>query len=144
MMKGAIVEFSILGPLEVISGDGSPVPIEKPRVRQFLSVLLLRSGRPCSHGVLIETLWGDGILPRDPATAVRMYAYRARRALGRDSERLATLPDAYRIDPGEGELDLHRFHDFTASGDRALASGRLQQACDAFPKNGWTYGGNRR
>ncbi len=132
MTEGAIVEFRILGPLEIISSDGDPVRIAKPRVRELLAVLLLRAGRPCSHGMLAETLWGDGRLPRDPATAVRVYAYRARQALGRDCECLATLPDAYRIDPGEGELDLHRFQGFTAAGERALALGRPRQACDAF------------
>jgi DNA-binding SARP family transcriptional activator len=126
------MDFRILGHLEIISSDGDPVRIAKPRIRALLSVLLLRAGRPCSHGMLIETLWGDGKLPQEPATAVRVYAYRARRALGRDCQCLATLPDAYRIDPGEGELDLHRFHNFTAIGERALALGRPEQASDAF------------
>src|ERR1700680_786259 len=126
------MEFRILGHLEIISSDGDPVRIAKPRIRALLSVLLLRAGRPCSHGMLIETLWGDRKLPQEPATAVRVYAYRARRALGRDCECLAPLPVAYRIDPGEGELDLHRFHNFTAIGEQALALGRPEQASDAF------------
>lgn len=126
------MEFRIPGPLEIIFSDGDPVRIAKPRVRELLAVLLLRAGRPCSHGMLAETLWGDGKLPREPATAVRVYAYRARQALGRDCECLATLPDAYRIGPGEGELDLQRFRDFTAAGERALASGRPGLARDAF------------
>jgi DNA-binding SARP family transcriptional activator len=134
MTEGVIMEFRILGHLEIISSDGDPVRIAKPRVREFLSVLLLRAGRPCSHGMLAEALWGDGNLPREPATAVRVYAYRARRALGRDGERLATLPEAYRIDLGEGELDLHRFYDFSVAGERAMASGRPGQACDAFSR----------
>jgi DNA-binding SARP family transcriptional activator len=126
------VEFRILGPLEIISSNGDPVRIAKPRVRELLSVLLLRAGLPCSHGMLAETLWGDAKLPREPATAVRVYAYRARQALARDCECLATLPDAYRIDPAEGELDLHRFRNLTAAGEQALSSGRPGQACDAF------------
>ncbi len=45
------MDFRILGHLEIISSDGDPLRIAKPRVRALLSVLLLRAGRPCSHGI---------------------------------------------------------------------------------------------
>lgn len=121
----ASMKFGILGHLEITSSDGAPVYIAQPRVRALVSVLLLRAGRACSRRVLIDALWESGRLPEHPDAALRMYAYRARAALGPgpDRERLVTLADAYRIDPRDGELDLHLFRDFCAEGEQALAAG---------------------
>jgi DNA-binding SARP family transcriptional activator len=126
------VDFRVLGPLEIIGCDRKPVRIAQPQVRALLSVLLLHAGRPCRRAMLVEALWGAGRLPREPDGALRMHAYRARKALGRNSGFLATLPDGYRIDPGEQELDLYRFRELTAAGEAALAAGSAQQAREAF------------
>jgi DNA-binding SARP family transcriptional activator len=126
------VEFRVLGPLQIIGSDHKPVRIAQPQVRTLLSVLLLHAGRPCTRAMLIDALWAAGKLPREPDGALRMHAYRARKALGRNSHLLATLPDGYQIDPGEDELDLYRFRKLTAAGEAALAAGRAHQAREAF------------
>jgi len=128
------MKFRILGHLEIVSSDGAPVHIAQRRVRALLSLLLLRAGRPCTRRALIDALWEGSRLPERPDAALRTYAYRARTALGPgpDRERLVTLADAYRIDPGDGELDLHLFRDFYAEGERVLAAGDPGKAKERF------------
>ena len=62
-----MVEFRILGPLEV-SGDGGPVPLGGGRQRAVLALLLLRLGEVVATEQLLEELWAG----RPPATATKV------------------------------------------------------------------------
>jgi DNA-binding SARP family transcriptional activator len=75
-----LVEFRILGPLEVVEHD-RPVSVGAPKVRALLAVLLLHRGEVVSTDRLIDALWGE----RAPATAaktVQVYVSNLRKALG--------------------------------------------------------------
>lgn len=120
------MDFSLLGPLEVVSDSGQPVPVPQRLHRVILSVLLLYAGTPCSHGKLTDALWGAGKLPRKPVTAIRSHICRIRRDLSLD-QRLRTLPGAYRMDPAPGELDLQRFAQLRSQARHAVAQGDLEQ-----------------
>ena len=120
------MDFLVLGPLAVTSGSGEPVPVRQPQHRAILSVLLLYAGRPCSHTLLVDALWGEKP-PQDPVRALLGHICRIRREL-RTGDRLETLRSAYRMDPGVSELDLYRFHELTFRAQRVLAHGDPQCA----------------
>jgi DNA-binding SARP family transcriptional activator/streptogramin lyase len=125
------VEFRILGPLELIGGaDGAPV--EAPKLRALLGVLLLHPNEVVSNERLIDELWGE----RPPATAgkiVHTYVSQLRRVLGADA--IVTRPPGYLLHVESGELDAERFHalvaeasDLAARGDNLRARGLYQEA----------------
>ena len=125
------MEFRILGPLELIGG-GDGAPIEAPKLRALLGVLLLHANEVVSSERLIDELWGE----RPPATAgkiVQTYISQLRRALGADA--IVTRPPGYLLHVESGELDADRFHalvaaasDLAARGDNLHAHGRYREA----------------
>jgi DNA-binding SARP family transcriptional activator len=120
------MDFLVLGPLEIISESGAPIPIAQPAHRALLSVLLFYAGQPCSHGKLIDALWGDSP-PKDPVRTLLSHMSRIRRHAD-VRKRLQTLRGAYRIEPGPDELDLHRFHRLRSRARGKLAQGDPEQA----------------
>jgi DNA-binding SARP family transcriptional activator len=100
-----MVEFRVLGPLEVIV-DGRPAEIPAAKPRALLALLLLGRNRVVSVDRLIDGLWGD----EPPATAVKalqVYISQLRKTVGAD--RLLTKAPGYSLRVEEGELDLDRF-----------------------------------
>jgi DNA-binding SARP family transcriptional activator len=118
------VDFSILGPLEVVR-DGRPVPIGGARERALLSLLLLRANEAVTPDRLIDELWGDP----PPPTARKSLQVRVaglRRALGADV--LVSRGGAYAIHVDTTQLDLRRFEQLLSGGARALADGNPRSA----------------
>jgi Transcriptional regulatory protein, C terminal len=76
---GGLVEFRLLGPLEVVDG-GQPVPIPSAKHRVLLAYLLVRPGELVTVDELAEVIWGDA-LPANPRTAVQTYVSRLRQRL---------------------------------------------------------------
>jgi DNA-binding SARP family transcriptional activator len=114
-----VVEFRILGPLEVVGDDGRPVPLPPAKPRALLVLLLLNRNRTVRTDVLVDQLWDE----RPPATAtktVQVYVSQLRKALG---DRLQTRPGGYELRVDDGELDADRFERLADERDyrRALA-----------------------
>ena len=115
----AVLEFRILGPLEVVGDDG-PIRLGGPRQRATLAILLLNANRV----VPIERLADDLYAGRPPVTAVTQVQRQVselRRALGsagRDRDAAARLPAAPRA---TRTLDLARFERLTAEAERRAA-----------------------
>jgi DNA-binding SARP family transcriptional activator len=100
-----MVEFRVLGPLEVIV-DGRPTEIPAAKPRALLALLLLGRNRVVPVDRLIDGLWGE----EPPATALKalqVYVSQLRKAIGAD--RLQTKAPGYSLRAEEGELDLDRF-----------------------------------
>jgi DNA-binding SARP family transcriptional activator len=74
-----LVEFGILGPLEVCR-SGCAVPLGGPRQRAVLALLLLEANRVVSMDRLAEEVWG-GDPPEGWATTFQTYVFHLRRAL---------------------------------------------------------------
>ena len=134
------MDFLLLGPLVVIGAHGDPVPVDWPARRALLAVLLLYAGRPCSHDVLIEALWGSRP-PKEPVISLRSHISRLRIEVGLESrlkaltgERIKTLPGAaaYQLQVADEELDLLRFRKRSDRGRQLLASGDLDAAAPAL------------
>ena len=119
-----MIEFRVLGPLEVVGADG-PVAVGGPKQRALLAVLVLHRGEVVSSDRLIDELWGE----RPPATAaktVQVFVSELRKALGDGS--LVTRGRGYTLDIEPGQVDLERFEGLAAEGRSALESGDPQRA----------------
>ena len=118
------MEFRILGPLELVGGaDGAP--IEAPKLRALLGVLLLHANEVVSSERLIDELWGE----RPPATAgkiVQTYVSQLRRVLGPDA--IVTRPPGYFLQVESGKLDAQRFRAVVAEASDLAARGDNLQA----------------
>jgi DNA-binding SARP family transcriptional activator/tetratricopeptide (TPR) repeat protein len=125
---GGLVEFGVLGPLEV-THQGAPVAVGPPRNRTVLAILLERANDLVSVEQLVDELWPH----RPPAQAralVRGYVSRIRRALRNSSaaDRLVTRKPGYLMRVEDGELDVHRFESLIADARIARQAGRLGQS----------------
>jgi DNA-binding SARP family transcriptional activator len=113
-----VVEFRILGPLDVLDDDGRPVALPPAKPRALLVLLLLNRNRTVRTEVLVDQLWEE----RPPATAtktVQVYVSQLRKGLG---DRLQTRPGGYELRVGDDELDADRFERLVGAGEyrRAL------------------------
>jgi DNA-binding SARP family transcriptional activator len=98
-----VIEFRILGPLEVIV-DGEPVPLA-PRLRAVLVALLLDAGRVVSTDRVLEAMWVSDP-PRTHMAVLQNAVAGLRRALG--AETIVTRAPGYLIRVDAGQLDLAR------------------------------------
>ncbi|MFL5828781.1 MAG: glutaminyl-peptide cyclotransferase [Solirubrobacteraceae bacterium] len=121
-----MVEFRILGPLEVVEHD-RPLVLGGPKQRALLAVLLLHRGEVVSTERLSDELWGE----RPPASAaktVQAYVSNLRRALG--DGLLVTRGHGYLLQTERGQLDVDRFEALVDAGRTALGEGDARRASE--------------
>jgi DNA-binding SARP family transcriptional activator/Tol biopolymer transport system component/tRNA A-37 threonylcarbamoyl transferase component Bud32 len=99
------MEFRILGPLEVSSGDG-PLKLGGPKQRAVLAHLILRANHPVPIERLIDGLWGEEP-PETAKNTLQTYVYRLRQMLGED--RIASDGGGYVLRAEANEIDAARF-----------------------------------
>jgi predicted ATPase/DNA-binding SARP family transcriptional activator len=109
------MRFGILGPLEVVGGDGERCDPSAGRQRRLLLALLVVRDAAVDVDRLADLVWGhDEGLPEHPAAAVRTYITRLRRALepdgaGGEPSVLVGGPDRFRLVLDGHELDAAAF-----------------------------------
>lgn len=124
---GRVVEFRILGPLEVVAG-GRPLVLGGGRQRALLAVLLLHRNEVVPVDWLIDALWGERPA-RTAANLVHVYVSRLRKALpAPERDRVVTSSGGYLLRVDADELDLDRFERLAEQGRRALLNGEPQRA----------------
>ncbi|MFD9408949.1 BTAD domain-containing putative transcriptional regulator [Streptomyces sp. NPDC059989] len=111
------MRFGVLGPLEVWTDDGRPVPVREPKVRALLADLLIHAGRPVSTDRLLDDMWSQD-LPGKPAAALQTKVWHLRRAL-EDAEQggrslVVSQAPGYLLDVGPDAVDARRFESLTA------------------------------
>jgi DNA-binding SARP family transcriptional activator len=119
-----VLDFRILGPLEVSDGERRPA-LGGPQQRAVLAILLLHANEAVSADRLVDELWGE----RPPASAravLQGYVSNLRKALG--AAAIATGASGYAVEIEPGQLDLRRFERFLAEGREALAAGSAEAA----------------
>ncbi|MER7379672.1 AfsR/SARP family transcriptional regulator [Streptomyces lanatus] len=125
----------MLGPLEVLSGAPQHwKPVEVPKVRILLVVLLAARGRVVSLERLVHELWFDGGQEaKDHRNLLHQYVMRLRRQLG-DRRRtvLVTQSPGYRLLLEPEQLDVSRFDELCARGQDLFAAGRYDRAVAVF------------
>lgn len=124
------MDFRILGPLWVAEGDAEITPTA-PKVRQVLSFLLMRCGKPVQVEELIDELWGDQP-PSSAMTTLQTYIYKLRKeVLDRcPSAWLHTRVSGYLLDVPAEHGDLLRFERMAREGRAALENGQAPRAAD--------------
>jgi predicted ATPase/DNA-binding SARP family transcriptional activator len=126
------VEFRILGPLEVWSGDRR-VAVPGAAQRALLLALLLRANTPVSVDRLVDDLWGEDA-GAGPVKRLQVGISRLRRALSTGTEGgdgpavLDTESGAYVLRVGPEQVDATRFERLAGEGKRALAGGEGARA----------------
>jgi DNA-binding SARP family transcriptional activator len=126
------MQFRILGPLEVSSGDRQFSLTGAQR--SLLALLVLSANEVVSADRLIDELWGDDV-PQSGRTALQVRVSQLRKALGDAGERIVTRAPGYllRVDPDE--LDLDRFERLVSDADGAEpaeAAASLRKALDLW------------
>ncbi|PZG19969.1 AfsR/SARP family transcriptional regulator [Micromonospora craterilacus] len=115
--------FGVLGPVEVRSATGSPLPVGGPRLRALLAMLLLDAGQVITRDRLVAGLWGAKP-PADATNALQSQVSRLRRALPDHGEvRVQAHPAGYRLAVAAEDVDVHRFATLADAGRQALAAG---------------------
>ncbi|GAB2869656.1 AfsR/SARP family transcriptional regulator [Streptomyces mayteni] len=102
------MDIRLLGPLEVLADDGTPLPVTAPNLRTALAALALRAGQVVRIEELAEQLWGTEPPPSAAAT-LRNYVMRLRRIV--PGERITTESGGYRLRADRSETDLGRFEE---------------------------------
>jgi YVTN family beta-propeller protein len=131
-----VVEFGILGPLEV-RRSGHSVPLGGPRQRAVLALLLLEANRVVSMDRLAEDVW-SGNPPQGWARTLQTYVFHLRRALepdrlpGADGGVLITRDHGYLLRVDREHLDGALFQDGFTAGRAALEAGRYAEAAEAL------------
>jgi DNA-binding SARP family transcriptional activator len=127
-----VLDFRILGPLEVV-GEHGPARLGGPKQRATLAILLLNANRVVSVDRLAEDLY-SGAAPATAVTQVQRQISELRKALG-DESIIETRPPGYVIRLERGQLDLHRFESLAddARGEEpGLAAELFRQALDLW------------
>lgn len=107
--------FCVLGAVGVYV-DGEPVDIGYTQLRAVLAVLLVEANRTVTVDTLVDRVWGERRLPRNPRGAIQRSMTLLRTAL-------AVLPrvgitwehNGYRLGAEPDLIDLYRFHRLTAA-----------------------------
>jgi len=120
------MQFGLLGPLQVLDGEGRAVDLGGRQPRAMLARLLVADGRPVTVESMVDAIWGDG----PPASAVGTMQTYVSRLRGRFDGSVSLVFDAggYRLEvPGE-QVDHHRFEALATSGRTLLDEGRHEAA----------------
>lgn len=129
------MEIQVLGPLNAAVNGVSIVPTaSKPR--QLLALFAFHPGRIVPVATLMEELWGTE-MPQSAMTTLQTYVLQLRRRLGtamgpdapgNAKEILATRYGGYLLQIPADSVDLHRYEQLVAGGQRAFEEGEDEQA----------------
>ena len=122
------MEVRLFGELEALDG-GVPVPVRGAKQRALLALLALQRGQPVSADRLIDLLWGDG-QAANPANALQAQIGQLRRTLGPAA--ILTTEAGYALAAGPDEVDVVRFEQLVAKGQRLAADGEMAPASAAL------------
>ena len=122
------MEVRLFGELEALDG-GVPVPVRGAKQLALLALLALQRGRPVSADRLIDLLWGDG-QAANPANALQAQIGQLRRTLGPAA--ILTTEAGYALAAGPGEVDVVRFEQLVAKGQRLAADDEMAPASAAL------------
>ncbi|MFD3659513.1 BTAD domain-containing putative transcriptional regulator [Streptomyces sp. NPDC058659] len=131
------MRFNLIGPFQIVGGDGGILPAGSPKVSQVLAVLLAHSNTPVTPDTLIRELWQHGP-PRSALNTVQTYVHHARRVLALPEARpdggrpvLSTQFGGYTLHVDEADVDIKVFEQLIARGKEEFLAGRYEAAAGA-------------
>lgn len=130
---GISMDIRLLGPLAGSLNGRSFLPTAtKPR--QLLALLAMRARELVTISAMSEELWGRKE-PRSSIQTIQTYILKLRRHIaevlpsaGDPHDILATRPGGYTLDIPPELVDVNRYQDMAAAGERALADGDHETA----------------
>ena len=123
-----MLEFRILGPLEVV-GDAGPIRLGGPKQRATLAILLLDADRVVSVERLADDLY-SGAAPVTAVTQVQRQISELRKVLGAST--IETRAPGYVIRLAPEQLDLKRFEHRADDAARKLERGDVRAAAELY------------
>lgn len=124
-----VVEYRILGPLEVVSDD-APIPLGGPKQRATLAILLLNANRVVSIDRIADDLYA-GSPPVTAVTQVQRQISDLRKTIGPASG-IETRPPGYVLHSTSDSVDLGRFERLAEEAARSDASRAAELLRDAL------------
>jgi DNA-binding SARP family transcriptional activator len=124
-----VLEFRILGPLEVV-GERGQIQLGGAKQRATLAILLLSANRVVSVDRIADDLYA-GAAPVTALKQVQRQISDLRKVLGSSSV-IETRSPGYVVRLSADQLDLSAFERLTAGAAEALAEGQAQRATDLF------------
>ena len=131
-----LLEFRILGPLEVVDETG-PVRLGGPKERAVLAILLLDANRVVSIDRLADHLYGEAP-PASALTQIQAHVSHLRKRLdptlaaGLRGSLIETRPPGYLARLAPDQLDLRRFERLTREAEAASSLGDLDTAAHLY------------
>ncbi|MFH9299407.1 BTAD domain-containing putative transcriptional regulator [Streptomyces sp. NPDC017520] len=131
------MRFNLIGPFQIITGDGEVLPAGTPKVSQVLALLLTHANDLVTPDTFIQELWQHSP-PRSALNTVQTYVHHARRLLtgdtGPDSEYplLTTRFGGYTMHVDDSAIDIKVFERLVARGKGELGTGSHEAAIDAL------------
>ncbi|MEV5280077.1 AfsR/SARP family transcriptional regulator [Streptomyces sp. NPDC051994] len=129
---GTVLQFKVLGPLEIkYNGKVLSAP-RGPKVRQLLSLLILQPGSVVSHGPLVDELWGKEP-PKTALSTVRTHIYHLRQILKQEiggtipPDLIDTSATGYVLRAVPEQVDAEVFQRLARQGEAQLNSGDLRE-----------------
>ena len=126
-----MLDFRLLGPLEVVGDDG-PLKLGGIRQRATLAILLLSANRVVPIDRFADDLYG-GEPPVTAVTQVQRQVSELRKLLGSESS-IETRSPGYVITVDPAQIDLKRFERWTGEGTASLAAGDALTAVEDFSR----------
>ena len=115
------MEYRLLGPVEVVTADGRPLPLPGAKLRGLVVLLALGAGRVVSSTRLIDALYDEP--PRNVDNALQQVVSRLRRILAEGGARVLTRAPGYCLDEPVEAVDALRFERMVAASRTAAAEG---------------------
>ncbi|MEO8107433.1 MAG: BTAD domain-containing putative transcriptional regulator [Actinomycetes bacterium] len=129
------VTFGVLGPLQVLDGNGAQRPVPSSQERTLLACLIARAGSAVSTDALIESIWGERP-PRTAGKSLQNHVVRLRRILepdhGGSPVVLVTDESGYRLAVPDESIDARVFESLARLGSRAYREGRVSAAAQTL------------
>ncbi len=123
---GWVVEFRVLGPIEVYSDD-SLVHVGGVKQRSILALLIANHGQVVSADRIVDEIYGE-----DAAVGARRSVQTIISMLRRDlGDVIVGTRDGYRFDAPRATVDAYRFEDGVAAG-LVMVGGDARQASSIF------------
>ncbi|GAA3844851.1 BTAD domain-containing putative transcriptional regulator [Saccharothrix violaceirubra] len=123
------MRVNLLGPIELVSADGVPVPVGAAKRRTVLAALALDLNRVVSGDRLLSLVWDDAPPPQAKA-ALQGHVAQLRKVLG-DGVDLVTRAPGYVLVGDRSAVDVFRFEDLVDAARDApdeVAVGHLRAA----------------
>lgn len=128
----AMIEFRILGPLEVVEGDRWS-QVGSTKERALLALVVLDAGQVVPIDRLVEGLWGEQA-SLSAVNTVRTYVSHLRHALedSGDAALIETADGGYRLTVEPDQIDAHRFALLVQEGSRVYGEGSPQTGREEY------------